>query len=539
MIENPLVSSSHFHPEIVADESLSSSHHKDSTAVDDEQILASMGYKQELDRGLGAFMNFAFGFTEVSVLASISSVYSYGLATGGPVVIFWGWVITFAATMVVAYSMGEICAAYPSAGSVYHWAGMITPIRYRPAASYICGWANFLGNAAGDAAFAYSWATFIGAAAVAGGGEALTVGAQVGISILILTVWTSLNFFNVATVGWVNNGAAILQISSVFILLIGLLAAANSLNTAEYVLTAYNNDTGWSSRSYVCAIGLLTSLFGFSGYEASAHMAEETVGSRTAAPYGIINTCWATGIVGLFYIIALLFTTTNISSATDDGLTEVAAVNVFLSACGNDFGNFLAWLIVINLFFAGVSSVTVTGRITFALVRDGAFPYSDYWSKVNETTKAPVRALIFVYIFDTILLLLPLASTVAFDSIVGIATIGFDVSYGIPIFLKLLFNYDSFPSTPMSLGWKSNLFNVIAVCWLFGTSILLFLPTENPITANNMNYTVLVVSMVAISATVYWFAYAKDNFRGPGQGKGDIVIPNSPSAAREDKARLI
>lgn len=87
-----------------------------SIAQDDANILAAMGYKQELDRGLGAFMNFAFGFTEVSVLASLSAIYSYGLVTGGPVVVIWGWVITYAFTMCVAYSMAEICSAYPSAG---------------------------------------------------------------------------------------------------------------------------------------------------------------------------------------------------------------------------------------------------------------------------------------------------------------------------------------------------------------------------------------------------------------------------------------
>jgi amino acid transporter len=96
----------------------SSSHSNDSIAQDDAQILASMGYKQELDRGLGAFMNFAFGFTEVSVLASLSAIYSYGLITGGPTVIIWGWVVTYAFTMCVAYSMSEICSAYPSAGNI-------------------------------------------------------------------------------------------------------------------------------------------------------------------------------------------------------------------------------------------------------------------------------------------------------------------------------------------------------------------------------------------------------------------------------------
>ena len=229
---------------------------------------------------------------------------------------------------------------------------MIVPENLRPASAYICGWANFLGNAAGDAAFAYSWASFVGAGVQAAGGQELSVGSLVGISLLVLTVWTFLNFFNVSQVGWINNIAAFVQVGSVVIMLVGILSLAPKLNSINFVLTHYNNETGWTNPAYVCGIGLLSGLFGFSGYEASAHMAEETKGSRTAASNGIINTCLLTGLVGLAYLITLLFATTNIDDAVN-GTTSVAAVNVFLIAGGNSFGNFLTWLLIINLFFAG------------------------------------------------------------------------------------------------------------------------------------------------------------------------------------------
>ena len=79
---------------------------------------------------------------------------------------------------------------------------------------------------------------------------------------------------------------AIIQFGSVFIILIGLLTSATKLNNIQTVFSQYNNNTGFDSSVYVCSIGLLTGLFSFSGYEASAHMAEETHGCRTAAPLG-------------------------------------------------------------------------------------------------------------------------------------------------------------------------------------------------------------------------------------------------------------
>lgn len=116
-----------------------------------------MGYKQELYRGFNAFMSFSFCFTAVAVVSAISLVFDYGLSTGGPAVMIWGWIIASVFTMFVGLAMAEICSSYPSAGSVYHWSAMLGSEKGGPAASYICGWFNLLGNAAGDASYAYGF----------------------------------------------------------------------------------------------------------------------------------------------------------------------------------------------------------------------------------------------------------------------------------------------------------------------------------------------------------------------------------------------
>ena len=185
-------------------------------------------------------------------------------------------------------------------------------------------------------------------------------------------------------------------------------------------------------------------------------------------------------------------------------------------------------------------------------MRDGAFPYSDFWVKVNPKTKAPIRSLIFVFLIDAVLLLLPLASDVAFEvssfvvmknlfnvfilqflwlsffccfqSIVGISTIGFYVSYGLPIFFKLVFAWNKFPMTEMSLGPYSNICGIFSCLFLFGTSILLFLPPEYPVTLITMNWTCVVVGGCAVIAVIYWFAYASKNFRGPSRKANDMDI---------------
>lgn len=102
-------------------------------------------------------MSLAFCFTAISVIACISLAFDFGMRTGGPVLIVWGWIICSGFTICAALSMGEICSTYPQTGSVYYWSSVLAPEGYGPAFSYVTGWFNFLGNAAADAAFAYGF----------------------------------------------------------------------------------------------------------------------------------------------------------------------------------------------------------------------------------------------------------------------------------------------------------------------------------------------------------------------------------------------
>ncbi len=94
---------------------------------------------------------------------------------------------------------------------------------------------------------------------------------------------------------------------STLIIVITIVSASHTLSSPEFVFTSYHNDTGMGSPVYVCMIGLLLSSYGFSGYEAGAHMAEETKNAASSAPKGILYTCIATAITGIAYIIGLLF----------------------------------------------------------------------------------------------------------------------------------------------------------------------------------------------------------------------------------------
>jgi amino acid transporter len=133
------------------------------TNVSDDEYLKSLGYKSELYRGFNAFMSFTMVFTSVGVICSNALVFDYGINTGGPVTLTWGWIIGSLFTIIIARSLAEITSTYPVSGSTYHWAGLLSKRKYAGLSSFICGWFSFLGNTACDASYAYGFAQIIAA----------------------------------------------------------------------------------------------------------------------------------------------------------------------------------------------------------------------------------------------------------------------------------------------------------------------------------------------------------------------------------------
>ena len=91
----------------------------------DEEELHRMGYAQELRRRMSGFSNFAVSFTIISILSGCLTLYGYGMGTGGPAVIVWGWPFVGIMTLFVGLAMAEVCSSYPTAGGLYYWSAKL------------------------------------------------------------------------------------------------------------------------------------------------------------------------------------------------------------------------------------------------------------------------------------------------------------------------------------------------------------------------------------------------------------------------------
>src|SRR6202046_1878679 len=131
------------------------------TLTDDERRLHEMGYAQELRRRMSGFSNFAVSFTIISILSGCLTLYGFGMNTGGPAVIVWGWPFVGIMTLFVGLSMAEVCSSFPTAGGLYYWAAKLANPKTGPAWSWFTGWVNFLGQRAVTAGIDSGAAFFI------------------------------------------------------------------------------------------------------------------------------------------------------------------------------------------------------------------------------------------------------------------------------------------------------------------------------------------------------------------------------------------
>ena len=480
----------------------------DNVLDDDARELAELGYKQELHRGMSGFSNFAVSFSIISILSGCLTTYYIAMDAGGPMAITLGWPLVGIFVLLVSLAMAEICSVYPTAGGLYFWSGRLARTNKRVWAWYV-GWFNFMGEVAVTAAIDYgaavTWVAFL----------QLTVGVQVTAIntfiafIVIIGLHGLLNTFGVNLVKLLSDISAWWHLVGVAIIVAVLAIVPDRHQSLSWTFTHYVNETGWSSGIYVFAIGLLLAQYTFTGYDASAHVAEETKGANRAAPRGIVNSVLVSLVAGWILLIAVTMAIQDYG-AERNSATGLPPAQIFIDAAGSTLGMLLLLIAAVAQFFCGMASVTANSRMSFAFSRDNALPGSRLWAKVNPRTGTPTNSIWLCVAVSVVLTLPALKSTTAFFAVTSIAVIGLYIAYVVPVLLRRL-NPDFVPG-PWNLGRWSAPIGWIAVVWVAFIVILFMLPPYSPVTAASFNYAPLAVLAVLVLASVMWFAGGSKHF---------------------------
>jgi amino acid transporter len=508
------------------------------TGTDDEAKLAELGYRQELSRAWSGFTNFAISFTIISVLAGTFTTFGQAWNNGGPIVVSIGWPVICALVLMVAFSMAELTSAFPTAGGPYWWAAKLGG----PQWSWYTGWFNIVGLVGIVASVGYGAATFLNTTLGVYGvdifgidfGDTLHVlDEQWLLFFLVLVLYTLVNVFGDRFLALFNNISVGWHVLGVAIIIALLVFVPDDHQDFSFVFGERLNLVGFGDGStggavfwfLVLPLGFLLTMYTQTGYDASAHTAEETRGASIGAAQGVWRSVFWSAVIGWFVLLAFLFAATDVNAINEAG---GFSGTIFTSALADEMWAAKAILIIatVGQLFCGAAGLTSASRTWYAFSRDRGMPGWWLFRRLNRD-KVPGYAVLAVAVFAAIITIPAFWSTDAaplfpwaFFAVVGICTVGLYLAYIIPVYLRLRAG-DRFEVGPWNLGRKYRWINTVAIIWVAITVIVFFLPfgpagvpwfDEWDLPA--ANYTPLVL-LVFLIVAVWWAVSAKNRYTGP------------------------
>ncbi len=463
---------------------------------DDAHSLGHFGYAEELVRAMGGFSNFAVSFSIISILTGIVTTLSDALGPGGPISLGLGWPLVCVGTLLVALPMAELASAFPTAGALYHWSAMLGGRGW--------GWftavMNLFGQIAVTAAIDLGCAREISATLGWADSRAIPV------LVAILVAHATINIFSVRAVARLNDLSAAVHIVGVIALVallfvFGRTSPVSSLFHGGLTTRADGNATlGFGNA-------LILGMFTFTGYDASAHLSEETVDPARRSPMGILASVLLSAVFGYALLVALMLAIRDLPAAMH---SDHAALTILSTAAGPNAGRFGMGLAIVAMWFCGLSSMTSASRTIYAFSRDGGLPASLFFRRVSPRFRTPLHAIVAVAALCTLLVL----GTSAFDTgvfliVVSMATMGLYVSYGTPIALGLIAKANGkwTKRGPFTLGRYGSLCAVLGSLWCVFVLLVCSLPPNGK--------SGLLLAAFGSLAVAFYHLVAKRTFRGP------------------------
>jgi amino acid transporter len=489
---------------------------------DDATTLARLGYRQELRRTWSGFSNFAISFSIISILSGCFTTFGQAWNNGGPVAISWGWPVVSACILIIGLCMSELVSAFPTAGGIYWWASKLG----RPVHGWFTGWLNLVGLVAVTASVDYGCATFISffLSLVDSGWEG-TLTQIFLIFVVVLVLHALINIFGSHLVAMLNNVSVYWHVIGVVAVVAILAFAPVQHQSFAFVFTERINNSGFADGTYwfyVLPLGFLLTQYTITGFDACAHISEETKGAARTAARGIWQSILYSAIGGWVLLLAFLFAATNV-----DEINKQAGFvgSIITTALNSNLAIVVIGISAIGQFFCGMSCVTSTSRMSYAFSRDGAVPGHRLWSKLNAN-RVPVNAVIGSCVAGLVLTLPALYKSsagvpTAFYAVVSVAVIGLYLAFLIPIALRLRAG-DSFVPGPWTLGrnykwmcWTAIIEIVIISVYFILPTVPAGVPGAADFSWTAVNYAPLAVGGLVLLIAIWWFASARKWFTGP------------------------
>jgi len=469
---------------------------------------------------MGGFSNFAISFSIISILTGAVTLFGYGLEMGGPLEMTLGWPLATVFTLAVAASMAELCSAYPTSGAMYHWAAALGGRNWGPTWGWFVAWLNIAGLTAALAGISYSCAQFI----LPFLGVPSTYLRLLAMFGFILLTQALLNHVGIRLVAILNDCSVTVHVVGVLALVAAVFLFAS--NQPVSFLSQAVNSNGRSPYWWAFVLGLLQAQWTYTGFDGSAHVAEETEDPRRHAPWGIVLSVAVSGVVGYLLVLTLTLGIRTIPAALGardtQGNSIPAAIAILEQALGTRAGNAMAALASMAMWFCGLSCVTSASRAIFALARDHGTPYSHVLRRVSARHGTPAAA-IWLFVSAAFAAML---WTGAVPVVTSLSTVALYAAYIVPVVLG--FRARNAKTAGPAAGWQSAAvwslgswgapINVVAIAYTVFICFVLVMPP------NELAGKTFLGLMAGL--TLLYFLVARRKYKGPEWSMGQNPVPS-------------
>jgi len=131
----------------------------------------------------------------------------------------------------------------------------------------------------------------------------------------------------------------------------------------------------------ILPLGFLLTMYTFTGYDASAHLSEETHDAERAAPRGLWTSIAYSAVGGWALLLGLTFAATHLAAINAGG---GGAIPIIESSLSTSLAKLVLDISTIGQLFCGMGCVAAASRMVFAFSRDGAVPGHALWRKLNK-----------------------------------------------------------------------------------------------------------------------------------------------------------
>ncbi|TMA69553.1 MAG: amino acid permease, partial [Deltaproteobacteria bacterium] len=396
--------------------------------------LHRLGYAQQLFREMGGFSNFAISFSIISALTGAVLLFGYGLKLAGPIVNSVGWPVVSLFTLAVAASMAELASAYPTAGGLYFWAHRLGGRGW----GWVTAWLNMLGQVTITAGIDVAAAIYlVGAVCRILGispdlplplvGSLGSWSCSLVVMVLIMVPQVLINALGIRLTARLNDLSVWWHVGgvSLLVLLLGVFgrihhplafafSAVNTVNPLDASSATFADGTTGPALTvgslvlpsplfalvpglvafyrsapipFVFALALLQAQWTYTGYDASVHVAEETVMARLNSAWGVFLSVAVSAVVGYAMLLALTLAIPDVAATAAD---PYPVLHVVYANLGPLPAHLLALVIGGAMWLCGLSSITSMSRMWFAFARDGGMPGHRFIRRVHPRWRTPV-----------------------------------------------------------------------------------------------------------------------------------------------------